>query len=88
VLDVGVAAPAQFEGANPIGHATVSGHAATITQSGGTLCVTWPRSAQRSVQVCSTPDTTTLAGATAGPGRPDVAPLDEAELLRVARSLP
>lgn len=87
-LDVRVAAPTLFEGANPVGHATVAGSAATITQSGGTLCMTWPQTVQRSVQVCSAPDTTTLAGASASAAPPDTAPLDQQELLRVARSLP
>lgn len=88
-LDVRVADPSLFEGANPVGTATVSGHPATITQAGGTLCVTWTATAARAVQVCSAPDTSALPSASAvADDLPDVAPLDRQQLLRVARSLP
>lgn len=80
-----VAAPSAdvVPGADVIDTTTIDGHAATVTETAKTRCVTWAPTPDSGLQVCSDigapPGTVNLGG----PGPL----LDEQELLAVARSL-
>jgi hypothetical protein len=69
------------------GHVQVAGHRATVFSNADTLCVTWTETPDRAVQVCSTAQPHSVAGASGVVTQPSAAPMAEPELLRVADSL-